>query len=83
MDIVDLAIHEVDCQKSNFDGNSDIQNSRKLDPLEITAKPIFRPKYASLSKIFWCKKLTRGALQKVEYDILMLLVCLIVHMLFN
>jgi hypothetical protein len=63
MDLVDLAIHRVVCQKSDFHGNSDIQNSRKLDPLEITAKK-FRPKYVSLSKIFWCKKLTHGALQK-------------------
>jgi hypothetical protein len=52
-------------QKSGFHGNSDIQNSQKLDALEITAKK-FMSKYASLSKIFWCKKLTHGALQKVE-----------------
>jgi hypothetical protein len=32
MDIVDFAIHGVVCQKSNFHGNSDIQNSQKLDP---------------------------------------------------
>ncbi len=51
MDIVDLAIHGVVCQKYDVQGNSDIQNSQKLDPLEITAKK-FRPKYASLSKIF-------------------------------
>jgi hypothetical protein len=38
LDIVDSAIHGVVCQKSDFHGNSDIQNSRKLDPLEITAK---------------------------------------------
>jgi hypothetical protein len=60
-----LAIHGVVCQNSEFYGNSDIQNFQKLDPLEITAKK-FRPKYASLSKIFWCKKLTHGGLQKVE-----------------
>ena len=40
LDIVDLAIHGVVCQKSDFHGNSDIQNSQKLDPLEITAKKI-------------------------------------------
>jgi hypothetical protein len=33
-----LAIHEVVCQKSDFNGNSDIQNSQKVDPLKITAK---------------------------------------------
>jgi hypothetical protein len=38
LDIVDLAIHGVVCQKSDFRGNGDIQNSQKLDPLEITAK---------------------------------------------
>jgi hypothetical protein len=43
LDIVDLAIHEVVCQKYDLHGNSDIQNSQKLDPLEITAKK-FRPK---------------------------------------
>jgi hypothetical protein len=38
LDIVDLAIRGVVCQKSDFHGNSDIQTSQKLDPLEITAK---------------------------------------------
>jgi hypothetical protein len=38
IDIVDLAIHGVVCQKPDFHGNSDIQNSQKLDPLEIIAK---------------------------------------------
>jgi hypothetical protein len=61
VDIVDLAIHGVVCQKCDFHANSDILNFQKLDPLEITAKK-FRPKYASLSKIFCCKKLTHGAL---------------------
>ncbi len=37
---VDLAIPRVVCQKSDFHGNSDIQNSQKLDPLETTAKKI-------------------------------------------
>jgi hypothetical protein len=64
MYIVDLAIHIVVCQKSDFHGNSDIQNSQKLDPLDKTATKNFKPKYASLLKIFWCKKLTHGALQK-------------------
>jgi hypothetical protein len=40
LDIVDLAIHGVVCQKSDFHGNSDIQNFQKLSPLEITAKKI-------------------------------------------
>jgi hypothetical protein len=40
LDIIDLAIHGVVCQKSDFHGNSDIQNSQKPDPLEITAKKI-------------------------------------------
>ncbi len=43
MDIVDLAIHGLLCQKSDFQGNNDIQNSQRLDPIEITAKK-FRPK---------------------------------------
>jgi hypothetical protein len=43
LDIVDLAIHGVVCQKSDFHGISDIQNSKKLDPFEITAKK-FRQK---------------------------------------
>jgi hypothetical protein len=66
MGLVDLAIHGVVCQKSDFHGNSDIQNSQKLDLLEIATTKNFTPIYASLSKIFWCKKLTHGALQKVE-----------------
>ncbi len=48
---VDMAIHGVVCQKSDFYGNSDIQNCQKLDPLEITAKNI-KPKYASKSNTF-------------------------------
>jgi hypothetical protein len=51
MDIVDVAIHRVVCQKSGFHGNSDVQNSQKLDPLKIMAQKL-EPKYASLSKIF-------------------------------
>ena len=43
LDIVDLATPGVVCQKSEFQGNSDIQNSQKLHPLEIRAKK-FRPK---------------------------------------
>jgi hypothetical protein len=35
MDIVDMAIHRVVCQKSNLHANSDFQNSQKLDPLQI------------------------------------------------
>jgi hypothetical protein len=31
VDIVDLAIYTVVSQKSDFHGNSDIQNSQKLD----------------------------------------------------
>jgi hypothetical protein len=38
VDIVDLAIHGVFCQKSDFNGNSDIPNSQNLGPLEIKAK---------------------------------------------
>ncbi len=38
VDIVDMAIHKVVCQKSDFLRNSDFQNSQKLDPLQITAK---------------------------------------------
>jgi hypothetical protein len=37
VDIVDLAIHGGVSQKSDFHGNSAIQNSQKLDFLEITA----------------------------------------------
>jgi hypothetical protein len=60
MDIVYVAIHLVVCQKSDFHGNSDFQNSPKK-AIQIPAKK-FSPKYASLSKKIWCKKLTRGAL---------------------
>ncbi len=63
MDIVDMAIYWAVCQKPDFHGNGDFQNSKKLDPLQIWVKNL-RPKYASLSKMFWCKNLTHGALQK-------------------
>jgi hypothetical protein len=51
MDIVDMAIHQFVCQKSDFHGNCNFQNSQKLDPLQKAAKN-FWPKYASLSKMF-------------------------------
>jgi hypothetical protein len=38
LDIVDSAIHGVVCQKPDFHGNSEIQISKKLDHLEMTAK---------------------------------------------
>ena len=38
MYIVDMAIHQVVCQKSDFHGNRDFQNFQNLDPLLITAK---------------------------------------------
>jgi hypothetical protein len=38
--IVDMAIHRVFCQKSDFHGNSDFQNFQMLDSLQITEKKI-------------------------------------------
>jgi hypothetical protein len=38
MDIVDMAINRVVCQKSDFHGNSDFQNSQRLDPYTNTNK---------------------------------------------
>jgi hypothetical protein len=38
MNIVDIAIYPVICQESNFHGNFEIQNSQKLDPLQIPSK---------------------------------------------
>jgi hypothetical protein len=35
-----VAIHGVVGQKSDFHGNSNIQDSQKLDPLEIISKKI-------------------------------------------
>jgi hypothetical protein len=64
MNIVDMPIHPVVSQKSDFHGNSDFQNSQKLDPLQIPSTKNFWLKYVSLSKIFWCNKLIHGALQK-------------------
>jgi hypothetical protein len=64
MDIVGIATHQVVRQKLDIHINSNFQNSQKLDPLQMAAKKYFRPKYASLSKLFWCKKLTHDALQK-------------------
>jgi hypothetical protein len=40
MDIVDMAIGVVVCQKSDFLENSDFQNSQKPDLLQITANKI-------------------------------------------
>jgi hypothetical protein len=52
MDIVDLAIHGAVCQKSDFHGNSDIQNSQKLDPLEITAKKVIGHNMLAFQRYF-------------------------------
>jgi hypothetical protein len=49
MDIVDMATHRAVCQKSDFHGNSDLQNFQKLDPLQIIAKK-FRSKNASFQR---------------------------------
>ena len=38
MDIVDMEILPVACQKSDFHRNSDFQNYQKLDHLQIPAK---------------------------------------------
>jgi hypothetical protein len=38
MNIVDMVIHHNVRQKSDFCGNSDFQNSKKLDPLLLPAK---------------------------------------------
>jgi hypothetical protein len=62
MDIVATAICPVVCQKSDSLGNIDFQNSQKLDPFKYQLK--IKPIYSSISKMFWCKKLTQGALQK-------------------
>jgi hypothetical protein len=37
-DFIDMAIHPVVCQKSDFHRNSDFQKSQKLDPLQIPPK---------------------------------------------
>jgi hypothetical protein len=68
MDVVDMAIHPVVCQKSDFHRNSDFQNSKKLDTLQITAEKL-RLEYGNLSKTFWCKKLTQGAYKsRISYN---------------
>jgi hypothetical protein len=38
MDILDMATHSVVCQNSDFQRDSDFQNSQKLDPLQMPAK---------------------------------------------
>jgi hypothetical protein len=63
MDIVDMAIHRV-CHKSDFHGTNDFPKFPKARPFTNTSNKNFRPKYASLSKVFWFKKLIHGALQK-------------------
>ncbi len=38
MDVVQMAIHPVVCQKTDIHGNSDFQNSQKQDSLQLPAK---------------------------------------------
>jgi hypothetical protein len=38
MEIVDMVIYQVVCQKFDFNGNSDFQNSQKLDHLQKHSK---------------------------------------------
>jgi hypothetical protein len=54
MDIVDMEIHQVTCtcQKSDFHGNSDFQNSQKLDPLQIIAKKISSQNVLAFQRYF-------------------------------
>ncbi len=40
MDIVYIAAHSVVCPKSDFHGNSDFQNSQKLDHLQTPTQKI-------------------------------------------
>jgi hypothetical protein len=60
VDIIDLAVHGVVRQKSDFHGNSDIHNSQKLDPLEITAIKISGQNRLDFQRYFvakidpWC-----------------------------
>jgi hypothetical protein len=59
MDIVYKATHSVFCQKSDFHGNSNFEKFSKARPSTNTSKKIL-----GISKMFWFKKLTHGALQK-------------------
>jgi hypothetical protein len=45
LDIVDMAIRPVVCQKSDLHGSSDFQNSQKLDPSQTTTKKIWAKIY--------------------------------------
>jgi hypothetical protein len=40
MGIVDMAIHQVFCQKSDFHGNGSFRNSQKLDHLQKQQKKL-------------------------------------------
>jgi hypothetical protein len=52
MDIVDMAIHQIVCQKSDFHGNSDFQNSQKLDHIQITAKKYSKQNMLAFQRYF-------------------------------
>jgi hypothetical protein len=65
LDIVDLAIHGVVCQKYDFHGNSNIQNSQKLDPIEITAKK-FQAKISQPFKDILMQEIDPWCIKKVE-----------------
>ncbi len=52
MDIVDMAIHPVVCQKSDFHKNSDFRNFQKLDHLQIPAKTISGQNMLSYQRYF-------------------------------
>jgi hypothetical protein len=50
MDIVDMAIHSVVCQKSYFHRSSDFKNSQKLDSLQILAEKLSGQNLLALQK---------------------------------
>jgi hypothetical protein len=65
MDIVDMAIHLVVCQKSDFHGNSDFQNSQKLYPFQITRKK-FQAKMCLPFKDILLQEIDPWCVTKVE-----------------
>jgi hypothetical protein len=64
MDIVVMTIHGVVCQKLTFTEIMTFEIPKCYTLYKLQQTNFFSPKYASLSKVFWCKKLTPGALPK-------------------
>ncbi len=70
MDIADMAIYTLVCQKSDFHGNCDVQNYQKLNSSQILAKKLCQNMQAL--QRFFVQEFDLWYITKVDQDVIML-----------